>query len=344
MLQGHCTAMTEYTGTAHVVDDPTASKVVGKIDFAATPKQVKSGPAIGTFICGIASGAPNPAGAVKFLEWFTSSKVQKEFAGDAAARPSPAPPCVTRRCRRSTAGCRRSPTRSTTPSPKPRTPDEPKMEDLLGTALNQALVQAIAAEVRLPADRAEAPDDGGQPDHRLSEAAGNLFAGEPMPVRGGTQGSPTSPLLNGGGAMGRRSGENAVSPEPRTPNWQSHWMPIGLAWRQRALGRRGGVAQKQPRVRAGRGSGSSPARTCCSLPAAIALAGVSVYPLFYGVRASFTHYLYGRDLGFDGLTNYRNVWNDTFFRQAMLTTAKYVVICRHHRDRARPGPGAARLA
>ena len=81
MLQGHCTAMTEYTGTAHVVDDPTQSKVVGKIDFAATPKQVKSGPAIGTFICGIASGAPNTAGAVKFLEWFTSSKVQKEFAG-----------------------------------------------------------------------------------------------------------------------------------------------------------------------------------------------------------------------------------------------------------------------
>jgi multiple sugar transport system permease protein len=63
------------------------------------------------------------------------------------------------------------------------------------------------------------------------------------------------------------------------------------------------------------------------VPAAVALAGVSVYPLFYGVRASFTHYLYGRDFGFDGLTNYRNVWNDTFFRQAMGTTLKYVVIC-----------------
>jgi multiple sugar transport system permease protein len=63
------------------------------------------------------------------------------------------------------------------------------------------------------------------------------------------------------------------------------------------------------------------------VPAGIALAGVSVYPLFYGVRASFTHYLYGRDFGFDGLTNYRNVWNDTFFRQAMETTLKYVVLC-----------------
>jgi multiple sugar transport system permease protein len=63
------------------------------------------------------------------------------------------------------------------------------------------------------------------------------------------------------------------------------------------------------------------------LPAAVALAGVSVYPLFYGVRASITHYLYGRDFGFNGLTNYREIWHDTFFRQAMQTTFKYVVIC-----------------
>jgi multiple sugar transport system permease protein len=63
------------------------------------------------------------------------------------------------------------------------------------------------------------------------------------------------------------------------------------------------------------------------VPAAVALAGVSVYPLFYGVRASITHYLYGRDFGFNGLTNYREIWHDTFFRQAMQTTLKYVVIC-----------------
>lgn len=61
------------------------------------------------------------------------------------------------------------------------------------------------------------------------------------------------------------------------------------------------------------------------LPAAVALAGVSVYPLFYGVRASVTRYLYGRDYGYTGATNYRNIWHDTFFRDAMVTTAKYVV-------------------
>ena len=45
MLEGKCTALTEYTGLAQRVDDPASSKVVGKIDMAATPKQVKSGPA-----------------------------------------------------------------------------------------------------------------------------------------------------------------------------------------------------------------------------------------------------------------------------------------------------------
>src|SRR5205085_10254916 len=80
MLEGKCTALTEYTGLVHRVDDPSSSKVVGKIDMAATPAQEKSGPAIGTFICGIASGAKNTKAAVQFLEWFTSSKVQTEFA------------------------------------------------------------------------------------------------------------------------------------------------------------------------------------------------------------------------------------------------------------------------
>jgi multiple sugar transport system substrate-binding protein len=142
MLQGHATAMTEYTGTAHIVDDPSQSKVVGKIDFAATPKQVISGPAIGTFICGIPAGAKNVAGAVKFLEWFTSEKVQKEWAGLGGAAV--------------TGTALRDPALATkfrwlpaiadavdNSIPKPRTPDEPQMENLLGTQLNEALVEAI---------------------------------------------------------------------------------------------------------------------------------------------------------------------------------------------------------
>ena len=143
MLQGHCTAMTEYTGTAHTVDDPTQSKVPGKINFAATPSQVKSGPAIGTFICGIAAAAPNTAGAVKFLEWFTSDKVQHDFAagGSVAVTGSALRDPALAAKYRWLPACADAVDNSI---PKPRTPDEPKMEELLGTELNKALVEAIS--------------------------------------------------------------------------------------------------------------------------------------------------------------------------------------------------------
>ncbi len=62
------------------------------------------------------------------------------------------------------------------------------------------------------------------------------------------------------------------------------------------------------------------------LPALVALALVSLYPLYYGIRASFTHYLYGRSYGTNGLTNYRRDWSDPFVHQAMTTTAKYVLV------------------
>jgi multiple sugar transport system permease protein len=60
------------------------------------------------------------------------------------------------------------------------------------------------------------------------------------------------------------------------------------------------------------------------LPAAIALAAVAVYPLIYGIRASFERYRFGRDLGSAGLDNYRNVFHDEVFWTAVKTTARYV--------------------
>jgi multiple sugar transport system substrate-binding protein len=144
MLEGKCTALTEYTGLVHKVDDPSASKVIGKIDMAATPAQEKSGPAIGTFICGIASGAKNTAGAVQFLEWFTSSKVQTDFAregGSAAVTNSALHDAQAVKKYRWLPAIADAVNNSV---PKPRSPDEPKMEDILGTQLNEALVEAIA--------------------------------------------------------------------------------------------------------------------------------------------------------------------------------------------------------
>jgi multiple sugar transport system substrate-binding protein len=143
LLQGKCMALTEYTGLIHRVDDESSSQVVGKIEMAATPSQEKSGPAIGTFICGIASGSKNPDAAKQFLEWFTSSKIQTDFArngGNAAVTKSALEDPEAVKKNRWLPAIKDAVNNSV---PKPKTPDEPKMEDILGTALNQALVEAI---------------------------------------------------------------------------------------------------------------------------------------------------------------------------------------------------------
>ena len=127
----------------HRVDDKSSSQVVGKIDMAATPAEEQSGPAIGTFICGIASGAKNPDAAVKFLEWFTSSKIQKDFAlegGSAAVTGSALTDAGAASKYRWLPAIKDAVNNSV---PKPKTPDEPKFEDILGTHLNEALVTAI---------------------------------------------------------------------------------------------------------------------------------------------------------------------------------------------------------
>ena len=61
-------------------------------------------------------------------------------------------------------------------------------------------------------------------------------------------------------------------------------------------------------------------------PALLALAAVSLYPIFYGIRASVHRYRYGLDLGSAGAQNYRNIYHDPVFWEAIRTTAKFVVI------------------
>jgi multiple sugar transport system substrate-binding protein len=143
LLQGKAMALTEYTGLVQRVDDEESSQVVGKIQMAATPAQEKSAPAIGTFICGIAAGARNPEGAKRFLEWFTSTPVQTDFArdgGNAAVTASALGDAQAVRDFRWLPAIADAVNNSV---PKPKTPDEPKMEDILGTSLNRALVEAI---------------------------------------------------------------------------------------------------------------------------------------------------------------------------------------------------------
>lgn len=62
------------------------------------------------------------------------------------------------------------------------------------------------------------------------------------------------------------------------------------------------------------------------LPAAIALALVSIFPLYQGIQASLTDYVFGRPMAGAGVTNYVNVFQDQTFWDAMAVTARFVTI------------------
>src|SRR5215468_1128240 len=62
------------------------------------------------------------------------------------------------------------------------------------------------------------------------------------------------------------------------------------------------------------------------LPAAITLGLVAIYPIYAGVHASLTTYLYGRPVAGAGLKNYTDTWHDPVFWQAMEVTLRFVLI------------------
>ena len=62
------------------------------------------------------------------------------------------------------------------------------------------------------------------------------------------------------------------------------------------------------------------------IPAALALALVSIYPIYEAIKASFTKYLYGRPVGSAGFSNYIDVAHDPVFWQSMGTTVEFVLL------------------
>ena len=61
-------------------------------------------------------------------------------------------------------------------------------------------------------------------------------------------------------------------------------------------------------------------------PALLLLFALVVYPLFYGVRESFLGYRYGHSIGSVGLQNYKDLYSDPYFRQALWVTLKFVFL------------------
>ncbi len=140
ILGGDAAAIIQYTGNAIKSDDPAASKEVGKLDFGVVPKQELALAQIGIFIHGVSASAPNKDNAIAFMKWFGSNDTQVALAraGDVPVKIpafSDAQAVKDHRLLPTALAQLQSGAQA-----RPRTPDWSKVESIIGTELNKALI------------------------------------------------------------------------------------------------------------------------------------------------------------------------------------------------------------
>jgi multiple sugar transport system substrate-binding protein len=155
LLQGNAFAATMWTGWCGQTDDPARSRVVSKINFDVPPKQVKQVAKLGLFMAGIAASAPNKAGALEFLKWFSSPSIQLRFARNGGI-PFKLSTFRDEEARKKSRWLDAILKCLDCGVPSPRTSDWSKVEDILGTELNRALLERGKAKQHLDAAAAEA--------------------------------------------------------------------------------------------------------------------------------------------------------------------------------------------
>jgi multiple sugar transport system substrate-binding protein len=140
ILGGDAAAIIQYTGNAIKSDDPTASKEVGKLDFGVVPKQKTALAQIGIFIHGVSASAPNKDNAIAFMKWYGSNDTQTLLArsGDVPVKiPAFTDPQAVKAHRLLPTALAQLQSGA---QARPRTPDWSKVESIIGTELNKALI------------------------------------------------------------------------------------------------------------------------------------------------------------------------------------------------------------
>jgi multiple sugar transport system substrate-binding protein len=140
ILGGEAAAIIQYSGNAIKSDDPAQSKEVGKLDFGVVPKQQLALAQIGIFIHGVSASAPNKDNAIAFMKWFGSNDTQVQLArsGDLPVKiPAFSDPEAVRAHRLLPTALAQLQSGA---QARPRTPDWSKVESVIGTELNKALV------------------------------------------------------------------------------------------------------------------------------------------------------------------------------------------------------------
>src|SRR5439155_8953189 len=61
-------------------------------------------------------------------------------------------------------------------------------------------------------------------------------------------------------------------------------------------------------------------------PTLLLVLAVVVYPIAYGIRQSFLNFRFGHAIGSVGFDNYRQLWHDPAFGQALWVTIKFVAL------------------
>jgi multiple sugar transport system substrate-binding protein len=155
LLQGNAFAATMWTGWCRQTDDPARSRVVNKIAFDVPPKEVNRVAKLGLFMSGIAASAPHKKEAFEFLKWLSRPDIQIRFAR-AGGTPFKMSAFKDEQARKSSRWLDATLQALTLGVPSPRTSDWSKVEDILGTELNRALLEKGNAKLHLDAAAVEA--------------------------------------------------------------------------------------------------------------------------------------------------------------------------------------------
>jgi multiple sugar transport system substrate-binding protein len=140
ILGGDAAAIIQYSGNAIKSDDPAQSKVVGKLDFSVVPKQKSAIAQIGIFIHGVSASAPNKDNAIAFMKWLGGADAQTALAraGDLPVKtPAFSDAQAVQKDRLLPVALAQL---NAGAQARPRTPDWNRVESILGTELNIALV------------------------------------------------------------------------------------------------------------------------------------------------------------------------------------------------------------
>jgi multiple sugar transport system substrate-binding protein len=155
ILQGNAFAATMWTGWCPQTDAPGKSRVIGKIDFDVPPKKVNQIAKLGLFMAGIAASAPHKPEALEFLKWFSSPVTQLRFAR-AGGTPFRTSAFKDEEARKKSRWLDATLKALTLGVPSLRTSDWSKVEDILGTELNRALLDRGKARQHLDSATAQA--------------------------------------------------------------------------------------------------------------------------------------------------------------------------------------------